>query len=301
MAQAKPVKPLDHRHTGPYDRPVFQEQFTALFAKSSGYNAAAMPDMLKLLTQIEQDTNITDIRWAAYMLATVMWETTSPSNFSHVVVDKKGKPVLGKKGEPVIVTQRKWLMTMAPVDEIGHGKGRKYHEPVKVKLLADGSVRVTEQDGDQFSVSAGGTYKPLTKDAEMGTQDGGTAAKVYNDDDGAEQAFFGRGYVQLTWWSNYAASGAAIGHGLDLLLDPELVKQPAVAYALMSHGMRTGKGFANGHKFDEYFTPTLTNFAGARHMVNGSDHATDIATSAVKFEAILRKASKPVVAVAPLP
>ena len=294
-------KPVDHRHTGRYDRPVFQEQFTVQFAKSSRYNAAAMPDMLMLLTQIEQDTDITDIRSAAYMLATVMWETTSPSTFSHVAVDKKGKPLLSKKGEPVIVTQRKWLMTMAPVDEIGHGKGRKYHEPVKVKLLVDGSARVTEQDGDQFSVSAAGKVKALTKGAVMGTKDGGAAVKVYSDDDGDEQAYFGRGYVQLTWWSNYAASGVAIEQGLDLLLDPELVKQPAVAYAVMSHGMRTGKGFANGHKFGMYFTATVTNYTGARHMVNGSDHSADIAAIAVKFEAILRKASQPAAVVAPLP
>ena len=186
-------KPLDHRHTGPYDRPVFQEQFTAQFAKSSRYNAASMPDMLVLLTHIEQDTEITDIRWAAYMLATVMWETTSPSTFSHVAVDKKGKLLLSKKGKPVMVTRRKWLMTMAPVDEIGHGKGRKYHEPVKVKLLLDGSARVTEQDGDQFSVSAAGKTKALTQGAVMGTKDGGAASKAYNDDDGDEQVYFGRG------------------------------------------------------------------------------------------------------------
>jgi len=38
-------------------------------------------------------------------------------------------------------------MSMAPADEAGHGKGRRYHEPA---ALADGGVRVTEQDGDQF-------------------------------------------------------------------------------------------------------------------------------------------------------
>ena len=172
---------------------MFQEQFTAQFAKSSRYNAASMPDMLVLLTHIEQDTDITDIRWVAYMLATVMWETTSPSTFSHVAVDKKGKLLLSKKGKPVMVTRRKWLMTMAPVDEIGHGKGRKYHEPVKVKLLLDGSARVTEQDGDQFSVSAAGKAKALTQGAVMGTKDGAAASKAYNDDDGDEQVYFGRG------------------------------------------------------------------------------------------------------------
>lgn len=294
-------KPLDHRHTGPYDRPIFQEQFTARFAKSSRYNAAAMCDLLELLTLIEQDSKVTDIRWAAYMLATVMWETTSPTSISHVAVNKKGKPLLGKYGQPVIVTQRKWLMTMAPVDEIGHGKGRRYHEPVKVKLLSDGSVRVTEQDGDQFSVSTSGLVKPLTKKALMGTKDGGAAVKAYDNDDGTEFAYYGRGYVQLTWWSNYGASGVAIERGLDLLLDPDLVKRPAVAYALMSDGMRTGNGFANRHKFSKYFTSTVTDYTGARHMVNGSDHASDIAAIAVIFGAILRKASQPAGVAVPLP
>jgi predicted chitinase len=63
----------------------------------------------------------------------------------------------------------------------------------------------------------------------MGTKDGGAAAKTYDQDDGIEHAYYGRGYVQLTWWSNYAQAGIAIGLGLDLLLDPELVKTPAIA------------------------------------------------------------------------
>lgn len=99
-----------------------------------------------------------------------------------------------------------------------------------------------------------------------------------------------QGYVQLTWWSNYAQAGIAIGRGLDLLLDPELVKTPAIAYALMSHGMRTGKGFANGRRFTNYFTTVHTDYAGARQMVNGHDHAADIAALALRFESVLLKA-----------
>lgn len=52
-------------------------------------------------------------------------------------------------------------MWMAPVDEVGHGNGRRYHEPVKIKLLPDGTARVTEHDGDQFLVKRNGTFKPL--------------------------------------------------------------------------------------------------------------------------------------------
>lgn len=277
---------IDYQHLGVYHLPTFEDEFKKAFAKVPRYNAGAIPDMLKLVDMIARDPAITDVRWGAYMLATVFWETTYPVQIEVPAKDKKGKPLM-KDGKPVMLKQKKWMMTMAPVDEVGHGKGRAYHEPVKIAELADGSVRVTEQDGDQFSVSAGGTIKPLTKKAAMGTTDGGNAVKAYVDDTGTENAYYGRGYVQLTWWSNYAKAGVALKRGLDLLKNPELVKDPAIAYALMSHGMTTGEGFANGRKFSTYFTGQNRDYVGARKMVNGSDHAADIAEIAEKFEAIL--------------
>jgi hypothetical protein len=95
--------------------------------------------------------------------------------------------------------------------------------------------------------------------------------------------------VQLTWWSNYARAGIALGRGLELLLHPERVKEPKVAYELMSHGMRTGTIFANGHKLEHFMTAKKTDYEGARAMVNGKDHADDIAAVARQFEAVLRK------------
>lgn len=284
-------KRVDYRRIGNFDKVVFQTEFTNAFSRSPRYSAAAMPDAFALLGLIERDGAIIDVRWAAYMLATVMWETASPTTVTRPAVNKKGKPLLDKKGLPIILKERKWLMTMAPVDEVGHGKGRRYHDPVKVKVQADGSVRITEQDGDQFKVMPAGGVSPINKGAVMGNRPGQAAAKTYDDDDGAEFAYYGRGYVQLTWWSNYAKAGVAIGRGLDLLLDPELVKKPEIAYALMSHGMRTGEGFANGHKLSQYFSGDTSDYTGARRMVNGQDHAKDIAAIAATFEAILLKAT----------
>ena len=303
---AAPVKP-NYTYSGAFDRALFQREFVSQFAKSGRYNPAAMPQLLALLGSIERDPAMLDIRWAAYMLATVMWETTYPTKTQRPALGKKGKPLVDKKGVAIMIKETKWLMTMRPVDEIGHGKTRDYHEAVKVIRLADGSVHVTEQDGDQFIVTAAGTFTVLTKGTKVafpkahvgnkfegggvpGTKDGGVATATYDSDAGTEQAFYGRGYVQLTWWSNYAKAGASIGRGLDLLLDPELVKDANVAYALMSHGMRTGDGFANGHKFSNYFFGSTTHYVGARHMVNGKDHAGDIAAIAEKFEALLLKA-----------
>jgi len=280
----------DYRHSGVYSKPAFQTQFILEFSKTNSYHADALPNLLLLLGMIERDSKIGDVRWAAYMLATVMWETTSLRTLTAPAVNKKGQPLTDRKGRAVVVKKRRWLMTMAPAVEVGHGKGRSYHEPVKIKKLADGSIRVTEQDGDQFTVSPLGRITRLTRSAVMGTRDGGAAVKAYNEEDGDEHAYYGRGYVQLTWWSNYAASGIAIGRGLDLLLDPSLVTKPEVAYALMSQGMRTGKGFANGKSFSSYFSAARTDYAGARRMVNGRDHDTDIAAIAKKFEGILLKA-----------
>jgi hypothetical protein len=56
--------------------------------------------------------------------------------------------------------------------------------------------------------------------------------------------------------------------------------------------MTTGEGFANGHKLSQYFNGSGTNYVGARRMVNGQDHAADIADIARKFEAILLKARR---------
>jgi Chitinase class I len=281
---------VSYTHLGGYDESVFLREFQARFARGGRYNAAALPALSGLVRMVGADVGITDVRWAAYILATVYWETTVPTKVTRTVLNKKGQPLLNKSGQAVTVTERPWLMSMAPVNEIGAGKGRRYHEPVKVKKLADGSARVTEQDGDQFSVQASGRWLPLTKKATLGTVDGGPASAVYDADDGQELAYFGRGYVQLTWWSNYAAAGVALGRGLDLLLDPELVKDPAIAYALMSHGMRTGEGFANGHRLGQYFFGSHSDYVGARRMVNGQDHAANIAAIARDFEASLMAA-----------
>lgn len=279
-----------YQHLGQFDRFEFTASFMAAFGKSGRFNANAMIPMIDLLGMIERDRTITDIRWAAYMLATVMWETTSPVTTLVQAHNKKGKPLVGKDGKPVLLKRRRWLMTMSPVAEVGFGKGRNYHEPVKVKLTLTGDAEITEQDGDRFSVSPTGAITNLTKKAKMGTVDGGPASKAYEEAEGDEHAYFGRGYVQLTWWSNYAKAGAAVGKGLSLLTNPDLVKEPQTAYTIMSHGMVTGFGFANGRKFSDYFTHTKTDYIHARRMVNGSDHAADIAAIAQKFEAILLKA-----------
>lgn len=272
------------------NRELFLKAFQEQFGDAGSFGAGGAQRVLAFVEQIEKDRNITDIRWAAYMLATTMWETTIQISVERTVTDGKGMVLLDKKKRPVTVKHRHWEHSMAPVDEVGHGKGRRYHQPVKIKALPDGGVRVTEYDGDRFMITPAGVISSLSRHAEMGTANKAVAAKAYQSNDGDEHVYFGRCYVQLTWWSNYAAAGIAIGQGLVLLRDPELVKDPAVAYEIMSVGMRTGKIFANGRSFADYFNDKTSNYKGARRMVNGQDHAEDIAEIALKFEEVLAAA-----------
>jgi hypothetical protein len=149
---------------------------------------------------------------------------------------------------------------------------------------------VTEQDGDCFKVGLDGKFRALTKKATTGSAPDVTTSKSYQDAAGNELAYYGRGYCQLTWWYNYASAGVLLDRGMELLLDPEKALDPATAYALMSLCMRTGKGFANGHKFTDYFSGFDRNYVDARSMVNGTDHAKDIAKIAELFEEVLHEA-----------
>jgi predicted chitinase len=103
-----------------------------------------------------------------------------------------------------------------------------------------------------------------------------------------EKRYDGRGYVQLTWWDNYVKTGFMIGVGLDLLFDPDLAFDPKIAYKIISTGMLKGQGFANGHKFQDYFRGEHTDYVGARAMVNGKSGQHEIGGFAERFERVLR-------------
>ena len=252
--------------------------FTAKFSKTAHYDSLSIPNLLTLLGFIEDDVEIVDLRWMAYMMATAYWETSHIEKQDVSSKDKKGKVVTRKVSH--------WI-NMKPTEEMGHGAGRDYFLPVKVQMQANGDALVTEQDGDQFTVKPNGSNTHAKKGMTTGSDAAAKVTKAYTDAGGTELKYFGRGYVQLTWWANYAKSGANLNMGLDLLKDPDKVMEPATAYALMSHGMRTGQGFANGHKLADYLSGTTRDYVGARHMVNGRDHAAEIAALAEKFEDLL--------------
>jgi putative chitinase len=183
--------------------------FSAYMEHYGPLSASQFGGLDALLSFIERDPEIDDVRWAAYLLATVKWECAD---------------------------------TWQPIEEYGKGAGHAYGKPVTVK-----------KDGKSYT-----------------------------------NTYYGRGYVQLTWHKNYVNADKKLNLGDELELHPEKVMIPETAYRVISYGMVHGEIFANGHKFADYSKKTKMDYAGARHMVNGTDHNSDIAAIATQLEAMLR-------------
>lgn len=98
--------------------------------------------------------------------------------------------------------------------------------------------------------------------------------------------YYGRGYVQLTWYENYDKAGKKLA--LDLLQKPELALVPEHAAAIMIYGM--AEGWFTGKKLTDYIGDYTANYTAARRIINGTDKAGKIATEAAAFELALRRA-----------
>lgn len=186
-------------------------RFLKLYEKQfpSEKNTAALGTLLQ---KIMADPHIADVRWVAYMLATV---------------------------------KRECGATWKPIEEWGKGKRYAYGKEIEV---LDPSTQQTRKN-----------------------------------------VYYGRGYVQLTWDYNYKKVGELLGVGDRLYLYPEDALKDDVAYKIMSLGMRKGI-FANA-SLSQYLSGKKTDYVGARRIINGSDHAMEIAKMAVLFEALLHAAA----------
>jgi len=99
--------------------------------------------------------------------------------------------------------------------------------------------------------------------------------------------YYGRGFVQLTWDYNYKNAGMLIG--LDLLNKPWEALDQKTAALIAAMGMRDG--WFTGKKLNQYFNAKVTDWNGARRIINGMDKAAEIGRHAKRFHAALLVAS----------
>jgi putative chitinase len=103
--------------------------------------------------------------------------------------------------------------------------------------------------------------------------------------------FYGRGLVQLTWKDNYRKASAALGliEDRDLLWYPDLALDSLVSARILFRGM--AEGWFTGKRLNDYFSDLQHDPVNARKIVNGLDHAEDIAACFDAFMAALDEAA----------
>ena len=100
-------------------------------------------------------------------------------------------------------------------------------------------------------------------------------------------AYYGRGMEQLTHKANYARVGELLG--LDLVNNPDLMLDPAIAIKSLLLGMTNG--LYTGKSLKDYFNARVDNPVGARRIVNGTDRAGLIAGYHHAFLAAIQAAN----------
>ena len=110
------------------------------------------------------------------------------------------------------------------------------------------------------------------------------AKRFGNTTPGDGVRYCGRGYVQLTWRSNYDKLGNLLGY--PLAGNPDLAMRPDIAAQILVRGM--ADGLFTGKKLADYITNAKCDFVGARRIINGIDKAAKIAGHAETFLAALK-------------
>lgn len=97
--------------------------------------------------------------------------------------------------------------------------------------------------------------------------------------------WYGRGFVQLTWESNYKRAGQALG--VDLVRNKDRALDPKIAAKIMVRGMI--EGWFTGHKLSDHISLTKKDYVNARRIINGTDKKNEIAAIAVQYESDLKR------------
>ncbi|MEN9501235.1 MAG: hypothetical protein RI964_520 [Pseudomonadota bacterium] len=107
------------------------------------------------------------------------------------------------------------------------------------------------------------------------------AAKMGNTLPGDGIKYHGRGYVQLTWKSNYQKFSNSLGLGDQLVNNPDLALREDIAVKILFEGMFNG--MFTGKKLDDYLAENKDDWENARCVINGKNKAKEIADYAVIY------------------
>lgn len=99
--------------------------------------------------------------------------------------------------------------------------------------------------------------------------------------------YYGRGFVQITWKTNYQKFSKLVG--VDLVKHPSQALDTGTSFFILIRGMK--EGLFTGRRLDRYVNSKRKRYDLARYVVNGRDRRDLIASYAERFEYILKVAS----------
>ena len=177
------------------------------------------------------------------------------SAFNHIVSAMDAdKSITYPQGAYILATiWHETATTMQPIAEYGKGKGRIY-----------------------------GTWYKNSKDQLYAFKDGSKTTAYLSDD--YPHLYYGRGYIQLTWFENFKKASEKLKH--DFLNNPDDVMQIEHATNILLLGMK--EGWFTGRKLSDYINQSKKDYLNARRIINGMDKASLIAGYAETFEKALR-------------
>lgn len=151
-------------------------------------------------------------------------------------------------------------------------------------------------DDRQLAYILGTTFHETAQTMEPIAEYGEGKGKPYGQPDGPYgQCYYGRGFVQLTWYENYQKQDDKLGLNGALVKNPDLALELGTASAIIFGGMSDGDFTGVGlPKYIPCVDPTsdTTDFYNARKIVNGLDCAQQIQGYAQKFANALTHAAR---------
>lgn len=93
--------------------------------------------------------------------------------------------------------------------------------------------------------------------------------------------WYGRGFCQLTWRSNYAKADFELRFSGALLASPDKALELSIAAKVIFRGM--DEGWFTGVRLRDHINVTTCDYVPSRRIINGLDKAAAIAAYAVSF------------------
>ena len=178
--------------------------------------------------------------------------------------------------------------------DLGYILGTAYHEckmvPVRESLYYTSAARIAEVWPSRFSVASAGAFVRNSKKLANEVYNGRMGNAMFSGDG---YNYRGAGLVQITGRDNFRKYSEVTG--VDILSNPDLANEPAVAAEIIVRGMVDG-GFT-GYRLDEF----RDDYVGARKIVNPDSNGELVAGYAHTFYMALVNSGRSVDVVAPEP